>query len=463
MPSFSGSFKYVRRDGSLQAGPCRLSFETETLNVTPTSGTQLVIDLGDIDVFSPGDYELTLTLYTGAKFVLNQFGKTFQNLRQELIEAFRQRLLQCLLLEDLEKITRFDGFARLESATRTFSSPAEFRLYKSNLAVLPTQSTGFQWRLADIDAVRFDEASWTVTAESAGERLAVSKLAKHTEEFRERLATTMEDVAHHAAETVHNLFSFLGPDQLQQATTLLKEGRAASLSQLRAIHTMTEQALPANAVDAKLKPYFDALLEHAPAGNYYAGFKLLREDEEQGGQEEQAETAEGPELTSEDPAPAAGANAAASATQPEGDSNDKEGATPILQWFFLPLASQTGAEFTGNLVAWEATSCSGRATYFFRLVPPADAARLQDSAQAPALIDAAIRQLNRAIVLLNFRREPIYLPDASLQVQPRFRRYAIACRKLPELVRLRYSFLGRAIHTTPQAWRKQFESYLAQA
>jgi hypothetical protein len=78
------------------------------------------------------------------------------------------------------------------------------------------------------------------------------------------------------------------------------------------------------------------------------------------------------------------------------------------------------------------------------------------------LIEAAIQQLNRAIVLLNFRREPIYLSEDSLQLQARFRRYAIACRKLPELVRLRSSFLGRAIHSSPEAWQKQFESFLAQ-
>ncbi len=36
-------------------------------------------------------------------------------------------------------------------------------------------------------------------------------------------------------------------------------------------------------MDAKLKPYFDALLAHVPAGNYYAGFKLLRETEDQTG------------------------------------------------------------------------------------------------------------------------------------------------------------------------------------
>ena len=78
-------------------------------------------------------------------------------------------MVQCLLLEDLEEVTRFDGLAQLgsePSPARSFSSPAELRLYKSNLAVLPTQATGFQWRLADIDAVKFDEANYAVVLES---------------------------------------------------------------------------------------------------------------------------------------------------------------------------------------------------------------------------------------------------------------------------------------------------------
>ena len=78
-----------------------------------------------------------------------------------------------------------------------------------------------------------------------------------------------------------------------------------------------------------------------------------------------------------------------------------------------------------------------------------------------ATLDAAIRELNRALVLLNFRREPIYLPDDSLTLQPCYRRYAIACRKIPELRRLRASFLGRAFHTSPPAWQKQVDGLLA--
>jgi len=444
----------MNSDGAaLQGGPCRVSFEAETLTLTPASGAPLALDLGDIDILLPGDYELTLTLYTGKKILLNQFAKIFQNLCHDLLEAYRKRLLQCLLLEDLEEITRFEGSVRLESPARTFLSPAEFRLYKSNLAVLPAQATGLQWRLADIDAVSFDEASWTVSVASGDQRLVITKLGKRTEEFRDRLTAAREELVQQGAETVHSLFPFLDPDQLQQAAMLMAEGRAAALAKLRALHPKVDQALAANVVDDKLKPYLDALMAHVPAGNYYAGFKLLREDESSAEKREQEEEASAAE------AEAMGENT--------GDATVLSAATeevePILHWFFLPLAAQPGAKLPGNLVAWEATSRSGRATYFFRLVPPEQAAQLQDASQSAACIDAAIRQLNRAIVLLNFRREPIYLPDDSLLLQPRFRRYAIACRKLPELVRLRSSFLGRAIHTTPATWQKQFESYLAKA
>ncbi|HTS68940.1 MAG TPA: hypothetical protein VMO17_08140, partial [Terriglobia bacterium] len=206
----------------------------------------------------------------------------------------------------------------------------------------------------------------------------------------------------------------------------------------------------------------DALFPHVPAGNYYAGFKLLRETENEKTKEE--EVPEG-EPEGNDSVGATSGSGAEEATEPtaEADADGQEVATPILYWFFLPLAAKPGAKYPDNLIAWEATSRSGRATYFFRLVPPEQAAQLQDPSKSAALIETAIRQLNRAIVLLNFRREPIYLPDDSLLIQPRFRRYAIACRKLPELGRLRSSFLGRAIHTTPAAWQKQFESHLAKA
>jgi hypothetical protein len=291
--------------------------------------------------------------------------------------------------------------------------------------------------------------------------MTATKLAKRTREFQERLQAARTEVAEKAAETLHDIFPFLTPDEFQRMAQLLKEGHAAPLAQLKGINPKTEHALVENVIDPKLKPYFNALLGYVPPGWLYAGFKLLREAE---AEEAPIETASGPdagtEMGASAPVEAASLSAEADAGS-EAGGEEPEAKQPILHWFFFPLAGKRGAKLPANLVAWEATSKSGRGTYFFRLVPPEQAPLLADPAKAPAILDAAIRELNRALVLLNFRREPIYLPDDSLEIQPRFRRYAIACRKLPELRRLRASFLGRAIHTSLENWRGQLEVFLA--
>ena len=448
MPSYDGKFSYLNPDGgTTQQGACRLSFEQDTLTVIPDSGDPLAFDLGDIDVFAPSDYELSLTLYTGSKILLRQFGKVFQNLVHDLLEAYRARLVQCLLLEDLEEVARFDGTAQLETANpehHSFTGSAEFRLYKSNVAVLPQGATGFQWRLADIDSIRLDDSSYTVNLDSLGERLIAGKMAKRTREFSERVTEGIRQTNEQAARTIREIFPFLSPDQFQRVARLMKEGRAAPLAALGAIHPRIEPALVENVLDAPLKPYFEALKKLAWKGGTFTGFKVLRADED----------------AAVEPTPPSEAGATeVGAAETEAPETEQE--PPVLHWFFFPMAAKAGEQSPANLVAWEATSKTGRATYFFRLVPPDRAGELQDASRAPAVAEAAVRQLNGALVLLNFRREPIYLPDDSLEMQPKFHRYVIAARKIPELRRLRASFLGRAIHTSLESWQEQVNKILA--
>ena len=443
MPSYDGKFSYQSPDGGTsQQGACRLSFEQDTLTVIPDSGDPVAFDLGDIDVFVPSDYELVLTLYTGSKILFRQFGKTFQNLVHDLLEAYRARLVRCLLLEDLEEVARFDGTAGLETSNpdhHSFAGSAEFRLYKSNLAVLPLDATGFQWRLADIDSVRLDDGSYTVNLESLGERLIAGKMAKRTREFSERVTEGIRQTNEQAARTIREIFPFLSPDQFQRAARLMKEGRAAPLAALAAIHPRIEPALVENILDPPLRPYFEVLKKLAANGGTFTGFKVMRADE------------------------GAAADAPSEARAAETEAAEAEPEPPVLHWFFFPMAAKAGEQSLANLVAWEATSKTGRATYFFRLVPPNRAGELQIASQARAVTEAAVRQLNSALVLLNFRREPIYLADDSLEMQPKFHRYLIAARKIPELRRLRASFLGRAIHGSLESWQEQVNKILAMA
>ena len=444
MSDFQGKFQYLAQGGAAaQEGACRIHWDAQTFTLTPTAGAALAFDLGDLDAVTAADWEIRLLLYMGRTIVFRQLGKSYETLAHDLTEAYRNRTVQCLLLEDMAEVARFSGTFELtgNSVEETQTGSAEIRLYKSNLAVLPAAAKSFQWRLADIDQVTLDSAAYEVRLESGDSRLKITRLAKRTEEFADKVQEAMDALATSSAQALHGMFPFLDPDQLQSCASLLREGRSAPLTKLAAIDKQIPVALAANAVDKDLKPYYDQLMACAASGMEYAGFKLIRPEDD----------------------------GATSAAEDDSDSDNIDaadadaGAPETLYWFLLPMAAKRGGSTPANVVAWEASSRSGRATYFFRLVSPERASELADPARAASVVDAAVRRLNMVLAMLNFRRRPIYLSNDELAMDPRFHRYAIAARRMPEVREVRSNFLGRALHTSPEAWQAQVESILSKA
>jgi len=404
MPSsYSGKFQYLDAAGAvLQQGPCQFGFDTETAILTPQNASPIAFDLGDIDRIKAAEWDLELALFTGKKLQLRQFGAAFGNLSPGLLAAWRDRAIQCLLLEDLQQIERFSGAVSMDGAA---AETAEIRLYRSNLAVLPASALPFQWRLAEIDSAAFDSASYSMILQSAGERLEISRLAKRTDEFAGKLQGALDALHTQAASALHQVFPFLNPDALQQLVSTMREGRSILLPTLAAIDSKLPDAIVARAVGDPLRPYFDVLKSRA-TGPLMAGFKFIWEDED------------GESVESED----------AEIGEPAADGEKM----PLFFWFFFPLAN--------GMVAWEAATGSGRATYFFRVEGP---------------VEDAVGHLTHGLALVNFRREPVYLPDASLEQLAKFHRYSIACRKLPDLRTLRAAYVRRSLHTSVEAWQQQ--------
>ncbi len=424
MPNFQGSFEYLAPDGATgQKGGCQLHFDRQTLTLTPETGAALIFDLGDIDAVTSAQWEVRLALYTGRTVVLGRFGKSFENLVHDLIESYRARTVQCLLLEDMTEVARFTANFEL-SGRRQIAGPAELRLYKTNLAVLAESEKSFQWRLADIDEVKIDSKSCTVLLQSGSDSLKLSHMAKRTEEFAGKLHEAIEELATHTAQALHTLLPFLDPDQVGRCASFLRDGHSASLAKLRTIHEQIPAALAANAVDKDLKPYHEQLATHAAKDMVYAGFKLILPD------------------------------SADNAMADRRDTSDEPSSPETLYWFFFPL-SQPGKSELANVVAWEASSRFGRATYFFRLIDPSQAAQLADPLHASSMVESSVQRLNSLLAMLNFRRRPIYVSDDELALNPQFRRYAIAARRLPEVREIRSRFLGRVLHSSPEAWQQQ--------
>jgi hypothetical protein len=201
MPAYTGKFQYFNPHGSaLDQGACEVSFEEDACVVTPAAGIPIGFDLGDVDVFTPGEWDLTLELFTGNRIQLRQFGGAFQNMCSDFLAAWRQRTLRCLMLEDLEEIAHFTGVVN--------GASSEIRIFGSNLAVLPLGGRCTQWRLADIDSFVFNESAYAFEAKSGAGKLTIGKLGAKTQEFGEKMQGALGALRRRAAEFCTRPFRF---------------------------------------------------------------------------------------------------------------------------------------------------------------------------------------------------------------------------------------------------------------
>jgi hypothetical protein len=447
MPTFDGRFEFLAPGrGAVRSGGCQLTFDARTVTLV-ADGPSLAFDLGDIDAYEPGECQVRLSLFNGHDLVLTRFAKAFSDMERQLRAAYRDRLVRCLLVSDLREAARFTGRVTLESPVRQCAGPAEIRLYESNLAVLPDAGVGFQWRLADVDRVGFDEANYAVTFVRGGERLSIGRLAKRTGELADRARSRLTALKERSARALHAVFPFLGPEPFVRAAAAMPEGRSVSIADLGAVHPLVQPALLETVVDSGLRPYVSALAGRA-ASPWFAGFKVIRQeapDVDGGAVDADDDTPAGTGPTAENAATADGPGDATIGEAAVGEGLSVGEGLEVLFWYFFPLAAGGGAP---SHLAWEATTRGGRATYVFRL-------------PAGQPVADGVGAINRGLVSLNFRREPIYLDDRRLETDHRYRHYAIALRKLPELAEVRRSLVGRAIHTSPEAWARQLEDLLA--
>ena len=84
---------------------------------------------------------------------------------------------------------------------------------------------------------------------------------------------------------------------------------------------------------------------------------------------------------------------------------------------------------------------------------------LHDLPKGPDAVEEAMDSLNYALVMVNFRREPIYMSEAQMQ-KPENAHYLRSMERVPALRELRANFLGRVAHTSADAWLRGLEELL---
>ncbi|MHB1444010.1 MAG: hypothetical protein ACYCXO_14885, partial [Candidatus Humimicrobiaceae bacterium] len=101
----------------------------------------------------------------------------------------------------------------------------------------------------------------------------------------------------------------------------------------------------------------------------------------------------------------------------------------------------------------------GKATYFFKILRRSDYSKPENLKGLEPEVEKLIKKINKAMISINFRREPIYIEDEKLYYPENFK-YKFAISKIAELREIREKFIGRAIHLSFNSWKASIESLL---
>jgi hypothetical protein len=135
-------------------------------------------------------------------------------------------------------------------------------------------------------------------------------------------------------------------------------------------------------------------------------------------------------------------------------SNKKEKEEPHTETE-NPESAEEESEQSPNA---DKTQATAGATYFFRIMGRKQYAQVTDE-DLTREIENLTKNINRAMIDINFRREPIFLSEGQLD-STEYVQYRFAIAKIPSLRILRSLFIGRVIHSSPEQWKSDATSLL---
>jgi hypothetical protein len=449
---------------------CSVDVGDDAVAIVPDGGAPVVLPFIDVEDVHDDDYTLRLTDYTGARYDLTMFGKAYGQILADVRKRRNDALQRDLLLTGVNLTDTYPAkwLGGPEPVT------VEIRLFEDLMVVIPERGTMWGLPYSFVQEVRFDRDLYQthVTADD-GSFALFGQMAKRSEEFPNELRRLLDALAARTARTLSELLPGIPPGSISLLAAEMRDGRAVQQRVVDAIDPALWPRLEEVVVGAEdLRTSYERLKALAPPGWTALGVKAtLAERKEDAGSADATYQAPGAaterqgrleqiigqaagaqEIPQARPAPLA------DSAEPTGvDEAAQESDRPAnTMWYFTPLAKEGRPV---NLVAQEVTSDEGHATYVYRLTEPDRFASLAGDPLTEE-VAAGIGRLNRTLLTLNFRREPIYLPEDQIAT-PRYAKYAVALRKLDYLRWTREAFLTRLIHN--ESWDRQLADALARA
>jgi hypothetical protein len=385
----------------------------EQLLILPKFSAPLPFPLRGILSHDAKDYRITIALPDG-QLALWGLGLSFEDFIRNLVGQRNQLILKDMLMEEkLNKPVARGAFAfSTQSGDAAQAGDCELRLYETALVIMPDRSDLIRIPYSDIESAVPENYRLTISTEY-GERVTLSQFGRLFDPFTKGLSEANAELQKKVLDTLKGLLPSADAAQLRTLAGLMKEGRAAGRSAIEAVSPSAWAQLEKEIAAVGISREYEFLRDLTRGDQAWIGVK-------------------------------------------RGLMGDMTGQ---YIWFLIPIIGKDPAA-PGNAIAMEASSKEGtsRATYFFRIARRKEY-RAKSADELGQDCERLIKTINRALIEINFRREPIYLPEEKL-LEPAYQRYLFSISRLPSLRTLRSLFIGRVAHSTPEQWERDVVSLL---
>lgn len=405
----TASYVLGENDGKeIAQGGSNLLLDAEKLTLLPMSGEPLLIYYRDIIQISRAGYRIEVRLVSKERLTLFDLGykyedffRNFSNLNNEII------LKDLLMNETIFKSGVEADFKYIdENKTEKAQGQCELRIYETGLAIISGEGDFIRIPYSDVARIQVENYRLVLDTDYE-ETYAFYKMGTELDKCYKMLNDLINELSTKIQLSLKELFPMYDSSVIRKTARLMKEGRAARRVDIEAISPGIWSELEKRLEVFGIKEEYEYLKSIAKAERMCIGIK-------------------------------------------RGLMGDLTGE---YIWFLAPIFNSDPAQ-PGNAIAMEATTGdgSGKATYFFKITDRNRYLNFRNLEELQAEADKALKRINRHLITVNFRREPIYLTDEQLN-STAYVSYQRAIAKVPSLRELRRLFIGRVMHHSPEQWK----------
>ncbi len=440
------NFRLTDEEGNLKSeGEAKVILDNQYVTLVVGFGEPRLFLYTDIVGISEQEYRIRLFLTSKETLELSALGYQYEDVLSELFRLRNEILLKYMLMEESLITSGFDAlFSWFDSKGQiSQSGNCELRLYENALLILPQKNEPIRIPYCYISQT--GKTGYTLVLKTEVEdRFEFSKLGEKLDAFGKSFSDALNKMMLRSQTTIKEMIPEADPLKTYKLAALMKDGRAAMRKDIDALSADFWRRLIKRVGEAGMDQEFGFLDAMA-----------LKEQECVGVKRGLMGDLTGDYIWLLFPLCSLGSsrliNAIALEAFSTGTNDEQKPETQLEKNDKVTVSNQEDTEERSS-------NANGKATYFFRLLNRQAYAQASDEELKTELANF-IKNINRCMIDINFRREPIYLTDDNLD-SPKYTQYRFAVAKIPTLRVLRNLFIGRVIHSSFQQWKTDITNLL---